>query len=173
MANGPAFKKNYVHRTPFRNIDVYSLCCSVLHLNLDPSLERTNPSYCRNDGQPSRVQKMLQPIKYTPRNGSDQNSLNSKDDDKNDQDGGWFGSKLKGYLNAPCYELDALKCLYIQEKKNDSPNLIAIASKLQMPSSNIESEILAWCLKDLIREFIKLSSIVWLIAEMPLICLCI
>lgn len=93
LANGPAFQKNYIHRAPFLNIDVYSLVCSVLHLNLDTSLEKTNPSYCRNDGVPSRVNKMLAPIKYTPaRNGTDKNSLNSKDDD------GWFGSKLKGYF---------------------------------------------------------------------------
>ena len=96
MANGPAFKKNYVHRVPFLNVDVYSLVCSVLHLNLDPNLKMTNPSYCRNDGEPWRVQKMLEPIKYAPRNGTDKNSLNRKDDETNG--GGWFGPKLRGYF---------------------------------------------------------------------------
>ena len=108
MANGPAFKKNYVHRTPFLNIDVYSLACSVLHLNLDPDREQSNPSYCRNDGQPSRVQKMLEPLKYLPKNGTDKNSLNRKEDNENDEDGGWFDSKLKGYL-VQRDELEALQ----------------------------------------------------------------
>lgn len=84
--------------TPFLNIDVYSLACSVLHLNLDPDRQLGDPGYCQNDGQPSRVAKMLQPIKYTPNNGTDKGSINSKGDHDNDQDGGWFGSKLKWYL---------------------------------------------------------------------------
>lgn len=76
MANGPAFKKNYEHRTPFLNIDVYTLICSVLQLNLDPRLEKKHPTYCRNDGDPSRVREMLNPVQYVPpkkTNEKDQN----------------------------------------------------------------------------------------------------
>lgn len=90
LANGPAFKKNYVHRTPFFNIDVYSLICSILHLNLNPN-SNPNDLYCKNDGEPFRVKKMLKPIKYSgdPGYKEDQNSLNSKDES-------WFNSN--GYL---------------------------------------------------------------------------
>ena len=51
---------------------------------------------------------MLEPLKYLPKNGTDKNSLNRKEDNENDEDGGWFDSKLKGYL-VQRDELEALQ----------------------------------------------------------------
>ena len=73
----------------FENIDVYSLICSVLHLNLN---ENTNDSkYCVGDGQPSRVKSMLKLIKHSGvKEVGEESTLNSKDS--------WFGFKMKWYF---------------------------------------------------------------------------
>lgn len=95
LASGPAFKRKYVHMTPFINIDVYSLVCSVLHLNLDSNLKSID-RYCEMDGKSSRISKMLAPIKHTgddgPNSSADKQSVNSKETC-------WFGPKMRWYFS--------------------------------------------------------------------------
>lgn len=87
LASGPAFQKRYVHRQPFMNIDVYPLVCSVLHLNLNPTQQQISEGYCQKDAKPSRIIKMLAPIKFSGNQNEnssiEQSSINSKNN--------WFG----------------------------------------------------------------------------------